>query len=473
MRSFVKSRISLLLVGLICMGIATGIVHAQVTVVACVGDSNTYGYGLNLARGEDYPARMEEKLRDIHGRWVVHNFGVNGNTVLRQGARPYSTTRALAVNPDIVIFAFGVNATRNGSRHLIDEHYVSDYVDLIGEFSQLNPVPEMWICLPLAAQSTSFSVSPEILEDKVVPYIHDVAAITGLPIIDLFSVFKAAPELYQGDGIHPTNAGSALIAEMVATTLLGMRWFPDFNDDLTVNIEDLINLIEAWGRNEPGLDIAPPPFGDGIVDVQDLEVVMRYWGQNATDATLIAHWKLDESAGDIAYDSVSRDDGRVIGNPLWQPLGGAVDGALQFDGEGDYIRTPFVLNPEEGPFSVIAWIQGGGPGEVILSLATSSNWLGTDAQNGTLQTTSRSRFSTTLGSQVVVTDGDWHHVGLVWNGSDRILYVDDVEAARDSLSFWAGRRSSLYLGADEDLDPGSFWSGMIDDVRIYNRAVKP
>ncbi len=33
--------------------------------------------------------------------------------------------------------------------------------------------------------------------------------------------------------------------------------------------------------------------------------------------------------------------------------------------------------------------------------------------------------------------------------------------------------SDLYLGAGKDLDAASFWSGLIDDVRIYDRAVMP
>ena len=31
----------------------------------------------------------------------------------------------------------------------------------------------------------------------------------------------------------------------------------------------------------------------------------------------------------------------------------------------------------------------------------------------------------------------------------------------------------LYFGAGKTLDAGSFFSGLIDDVRIYNRAVIP
>jgi hypothetical protein len=33
--------------------------------------------------------------------------------------------------------------------------------------------------------------------------------------------------------------------------------------------------------------------------------------------------------------------------------------------------------------------------------------------------------------------------------------------------------AGLYIGCGADQSPGSFFTGLIDDVRIYNRAVKP
>lgn len=51
----------------------------------------------------------------------------------------------------------------------------------------------------------------------------------------------------------------------------------DFNGDAIVGIEDLMELIEHWGQNEPSVDMGPTPLGDGIVDIKDLEVFMSYW----------------------------------------------------------------------------------------------------------------------------------------------------------------------------------------------------
>ena len=33
--------------------------------------------------------------------------------------------------------------------------------------------------------------------------------------------------------------------------------------------------------------------------------------------------------------------------------------------------------------------------------------------------------------------------------------------------------NGLYIGTGKAMEPGSFFSGLIDDVRIYNRAVRP
>lgn len=250
---------------------------------------------------------------------------------------------------------------------------------------------------------------------------------------------------------------------------------PDFNGDGQVDINDLLILIEHWGQNDPWYDVAPLPFGDGVVDAKDLERLMSYWGQEVNDPTLIAHWKLDEASGTTAADSASANDGALMGHPGWQPTGGKIGGALQFDGTDDSVGTPFILDPSAQPFSVFAWVKGGAPGQVILSQEKGADWILANPATGALMTELKSagRFGKSLGSQVVIADGQWHRVGLTWDGSNRVLYVDDVEVARDTQASLAGSTGNLCLGAGSKLAPASFWSGLIDDVRIYDRAAKP
>ncbi|MFC1636591.1 hypothetical protein ACFL5Z_17305 [Planctomycetota bacterium] len=132
---------------------------------------------------------------------------------------------------------------------------------------------------------------------------------------------------------------------------------------------------------------------------------MSYWGKESFDPTLLAYWTLDETEGYIAYDSAGDHDGTLVGGPIWQPDAGIENGALQFDGIYDYVSTDFVLNPANGKFSVIAWIKGGAPGQVLLSQTGAANWLSTDSIEGNLMTELKSgRSSTPLSSQTCITD---------------------------------------------------------------------
>ncbi len=248
---------------------------------------------------------------------------------------------------------------------------------------------------------------------------------------------------------------------------------PDLNADGKVDTADLLRLIEAWGKNDPWTDIAPAG-GDDVVDKLDLEFLMKYWGQQVNDPTLLAHWALDEDSGANAVDSVHGHLASVLGGALWRPDAGKVGGALQGDGIDDFVLTDFTLNPADGPFSAIVWIQGRTPGRVILSQKGGANWL-LVAPDGKLMTELKEpgRSGKPLTSPAVITDEAWHRVGFVWDGSNRILYVDGVEVAKDTQTSLANAFGGLYLCVGSTLAPGSYWSGLIDDVRIYNRAVQP
>ena len=248
----------------------------------------------------------------------------------------------------------------------------------------------------------------------------------------------------------------------------------DFNADGIVDSIDMCMMVDSWGTDEPLYDIAPPPFGDEMVDVHDLIALAEYIGQEVNDPTLVAHWALDEAEGTVAYDSAGDHDGTVIGVPAWQPAGGAVDGALEFDGTY-FVAAPFVLSPSDGPFSVLAWVKGGAPGQVIVSQQAGANWLMADALDGSLMTDLRAggRSPVSLGSETVITDGDWHRVAFTWDGTNRRLYVDDVLVAEDTQAALEGSAGRQLVGCGANMSPDTFWTGLIDDVRIYNRAVSP
>jgi hypothetical protein len=103
-----------------------------------------------------------------------------------------------------------------------------------------------------------------------------------------------------------------------------------------------------------------------------------------------------------------------------------------------------------------------------------SNWLAVDS-DGNLMTELKSSdpAAGSLVSETVIADGQWHRIGLVWDGSQRKLYVDSVIVAEDTQDGLEGSESGLNIGAGKMTQPGTYFSGLIDDVRIYNRVVSP
>ena len=211
-------------------------------------------------------------------------------------------------------------------------------------------------------------------------------------------------------------------------------------------------------------------------------LTVAFFRAKLKDHRLVAHYKLDETEGNNASDSADHNHGTVRGAPSWQPGGGKISGALQLDGFANYVDAPAVLNPADSPFSAFAWIKGGAPGQVIISqqdgTGPGQSWIGTDPSQGKLLTglvpPAGGRTSpSALRSESVITDDQWRHVGLVWDGSRRYLYVDGTEVARDAATLTSLRSldGGLHIGVGDNLDAGTFWAGLIDDVRIYNQAL--
>ena len=81
-----------------------------------------------------------------------------------------------------------------------------------------------------------------------------------------------------------SNDGSTLL--FTSNRPGGIGWFDmwqvpiipivDFNGDGIVDSADMCIMVDYWGTDEPLCDIGPMPWGDGIVDVQDLIVLAEH-----------------------------------------------------------------------------------------------------------------------------------------------------------------------------------------------------
>ena len=465
-----------LVVGVVCGWTAT----SKAKLVACVGDSITYGSGIANRAVDSYPAQLQRLLRQYDLSWEVQNFGVSGATLLSRGDLPYVRQAAFgnaqASNPDIVIIKLGTNDSKPQNWQYKGD-FVRDYENMIDTFRALPSGPQVWICKPVPAFYVNFNIRPEVIRDEILPLIDQISREKNAPVIDLYAALQNSGNLFP-DGIHPNAEGAGLMAQAIAPFLVGVRFLPDFEHDGLLNFVDFARLALLWRQNESLFDVAPVPNGDGFIDYRDLGGLARFWMMYPG---IVAHWRFDEAQGEVAHDSLGRLTGTVHGSATWQPDAGRIAGALDCDGMDDYVSTGAPLNPGAGPFTVFIWVKGGRPGQTILSQSnktgTGEVWLGTDAAAGAVMTrlTDGSRITQPLVSNVVITDGAWHYLRLVWDGSGRHLYVDGSEVAADKRKLNALRSSDadFYFGAGKDLEPSAFWSGLLDDLRFYGRAVMP
>jgi acyl-CoA thioesterase-1 len=482
-----KARI--VLTGLIIlMCLSTGAVKAQ--KVACVGDSITYGAGIGNRAKDSYPAQLGQRLLTFGSTWETRNFGVNSATLLRKGDLPYvgltAYTQARQWNPDIVIIMLGTNDTKPVNWAHKDE-FVSDYLALIDAFAALPSQPKIWICKPVPAFSTIWGITDQVITDEIIPFIDEIASLRNVGVIDMYTPLRDAGEFFP-DTIHPDATGAGLMAEVLLGVLINVRHVPDFNGDGNIDLLDFAGLAQHDRLRrlpepntvplEDRFDLSPVPDGDGVIDLRDYAGLFQFW---LMTPGLLAHWTLDETEGVIAEDAVGTAHGVVKGDALWQPLGGNTGGAIELDGVDDYVSTEFLLNPADGPFTVFVWVKGGQGGEVILSQANtmghSGIWLGADPVTGQLMTglTDAGRLTRSLMSEFVITGDVWHQIRLVWDGSLRHLFVDDIEVAADvrPLAPLVSSRGGLHMGAAKTPAAGTFWTGFMDDIRIYDGALLP
>ena len=105
------NRLYIFLLALLCSIIS--VAQGQQIKVACVGNSITWGHGIQDRSHNTYPAQLQQLLGD---GFDVRNFGNNGKCAQDEADDPYTKTKeyadALAFLPDIVIIKLGTNDSK-------------------------------------------------------------------------------------------------------------------------------------------------------------------------------------------------------------------------------------------------------------------------------------------------------------------------------------------------------------------------
>jgi hypothetical protein len=205
-----------------------------------------------------------------------------------------------------------------------------------------------------------------------------------------------------------------------------------------------------------------------------------------SDSNLVAHWEFDEGAGTIAHDSVGINHGTIHG-VQWTT--GQAGNALNFDGINDYVEVPD--NPslrfsQSDSFSISCWAMPvvGDGGRIVCKMRKNSA-VGVFGYE-TLWHSELSEFcfsaeSSCRGYTVVRTGegsapaGNWYHFTAVYSNKNITLYLNGEPAGGGTFAHDAGSTTpdkNLSIGVRSyDSTMEGYFEGLVDDVRIYNRAL--
>ena len=188
--------------------------------IACVGDSITYGAGVEDREKNSYPVVLGRLLGE---NYKSANFGVGGTTLLKKGNFPYWVQQAFkdadSFAPNIVVIMLGTNDTKPENMKFKDE-FATDLAALVDHFAALPTKPKIFLCRPVPAYGVQWGINEQGLDEMVMPAIAQVAKDKGCTIIDMHAALSGKPELFP-DKIHPNAAGAALMAKTVAGVISG------------------------------------------------------------------------------------------------------------------------------------------------------------------------------------------------------------------------------------------------------------
>jgi hypothetical protein len=208
----------------------------------------------------------------------------------------------------------------------------------------------------------------------------------------------------------------------------------------------------------------------------------------ADDPYLVGWWTFDDGSGTVAKDASGKGkEATLVGGPTW--IKGKVgSGALSFDAVDDIVEVPEVPAFDmSDALTITAWVKMNNASTHYFILDKSPSGTAPDNYPGNYEFRVNPSAALEFGHQTSqgtdytnpffastgrLTAGRWTHVAVTLvKGGQVTFYIDGTPAgsAAHTANFPILNDEPLRIGGRKD--KYSFFSGSIDEVRLYNRAL--
>ncbi|HUH29146.1 GDSL-type esterase/lipase family protein [Gelidibacter sp.] len=285
--------------------------HSQNKIrIACVGDSVTFGAGIQDPQEHGYPAQLQQLLG---ANYEVGNFGHSGATLLKNGHKPYwdaaEFKKSQDFAPHIVIIHLGLNDQGNNNWPNHKDEFEQDYLDMISVYKNLPSKPKVIICkmTPTFSGHHWFEEGMRESFKEIQLIIETIAKNASVDLIDLHEPLYRFPE-YFPDNLHPTKEGAHIIANKAFSAITGdygdlklpllygenmvlqrndtirFNGTANYNDIVTVQFNNATKFVKAdfngqWNLTFPPMEAGGPYPLKFSTPTKSVEIESVYLGE--------------------------------------------------------------------------------------------------------------------------------------------------------------------------------------------------
>jgi hypothetical protein len=188
---------------------------------------------------------------------------------------------------------------------------------------------------------------------------------------------------------------------------------------------------------------------------------------------LVGHWDFLGNANDL---STKGYHGAVVGAIPAKDRKGKDNSAFQFNGETDYIQLGNITSLGFGgftPYTIASWVKPDSAFGTIISKwngGVKAGWYLRVKPDG-ITTSYRNVVPWTSNALEPIQPNKWYHLLTKYDGSQLYIYVNGELVAQDPFTSQPNdTQTNVLVGAlYSQHQVASFFKGVIDEVRIYDR----